>query len=422
MALLLLQDREANDTAVSSGRRGWVSSPDTRGTIDIIWPCLTALALVLWTMLHLNLPAPSDSNKTVICRRIRWLLVGLLAPELILMYSFAQFTSAQQSVEDMKKLDRNHWTLVHGFYADSGGFQLQIPNYKPFPITAKQVVYLTEHGHIDMPTITKREINDKSKANRETKVLAFLQTGWLVTKLIARAGQGLQITPYELTTVALLVCSFTTLVLWWHKPLDVRYPTPVYLKTDLKPILDQAGVAAEQGFIDTPLDFIEGNIYWSRKAHESYLQFVLKWGFQTFPIERIPNDRDYQPRNVKQNLYLVLPVSAFGAIHLSGYNLSLPTETEQLLWRVNSIVMVLTLFVHCQSELIGSWYARFQLQSLELWGGYKKKMPTCFIFLGLGTIYFISRIIILVESIISLRDLPEAAYQEVSWIQYLPRI
>lgn len=237
-------------------------------------------------MLHLNLPAPSDSNKTVICRRIRWLLVGLLAPELILMYSFAQFTSAQQSVEDMKKIDRNHWTLVHGFYADSGGFQLHVPNYKSFPITAKQVVYLTEHGHIDMPRITKQEINDKSKANRETKVLAFLQTGWLVTKLIARAGQGLQITPYELTTVALLVCSFTTLILWWHKPLDVRYPTPIYLKDDLKLILDRAGVAADQGFIDTPLDFIEGNIYWSRKAHESYLQFVLKWGFQTFPIER----------------------------------------------------------------------------------------------------------------------------------------
>ena len=107
---------------------------------------------------------------------------------------------------------------------------------------------------------------------------------------------------------------------------------------------------------------------------------------------------------------------------VSGYNLSLPTATEQLLWRVNSIIMVLTLFVHCQSELIGSWYTGFQFQSLELWGGYKKRMPTCFIFLGLGMIYFISRIIILVESVISLRDLPEAAYKEVSWTQYLPRI
>lgn len=175
---------------------------------------------------------------------------------------------------------------MHSFYADRGGFQLHVPNYKPFPITAKQVVYLTEHGHIDMPTITKREINDKSKANRETKVLAFLQTGWLVTKLIARAGQGLQITPYELTTLALLVCSFTTLVLWWHKPLDVRYPTPIHLKDDLKIILDKAGVTGEQCFTNTPLDFIEGNIYWSRKAHESFLHFVLKWSYQTFPIDR----------------------------------------------------------------------------------------------------------------------------------------
>ncbi|KAJ2998402.1 hypothetical protein NUW58_g327 [Xylaria curta] len=253
--------------------------------MDIIWPCLTAIGLVQWTMLHLNLPAPSDSEKTVSFRKLRWLLLGLLAPELIMMFAFAQLTSAQQSVEDMRNLDRENWGLVHGFYADSGGFQLHVPGYNPFPITAKQIAYLTQHGYIDMPTITKREINDKSKANRETKVLAFIQTGWLVTKLLARVGQGLQITPYELTTVALLVCSFTTLILWWDKPLDVRAPTSIYLNESMKTIIDQAGEGAGQGFIDTPLDFIEKDIYWSRKAHELLLQLVLKWEFQTFPID-----------------------------------------------------------------------------------------------------------------------------------------
>ncbi|KAI1272455.1 hypothetical protein F5Y07DRAFT_302241 [Xylaria sp. FL0933] len=422
MALMLHSREMVNATLPSDGRRGWVSSPDTRGTMDIIWPCLTAIALVLWTMLHLNLPASSDSEKTVALRKLRWLLLGLLAPELLMMFAFAQFTSAQQSVEDMKNLDRKHWTLVHGFYADSGGFQLHVPGYKPFPITAKQVAYLTQHGYIDMPTITRREINDKSKANRETKVLAFIQTGWLVTKLIARAGQGLQITPYELTTVALLVCSFTTLVLWWDKPLDVREPTSIYLREDMKTIIDAAGKEAVQGFTDTPLDFIERNIYWSRKAHEPLLQLVLKWGLQTFPIDRIPNDRDYHPRYFKQNMYLVLPVSSFGAIHLAGYNLSLPTDAEQMLWRVNSIVMVVVLFIHCVSELVGFWFTDYKVGSLDIWGQYKKKMPGCLIFVSMSVIYFLSRLILLVESIISLRDLPAAAYREVSWTQYLPRL
>ncbi|KAI8630332.1 hypothetical protein F5Y19DRAFT_464163 [Xylariaceae sp. FL1651] len=410
------------ETASSIRRRGWVSSPDVRGTMDIIWPCLTAIGLVLWTMVHLNLPAPSDTEKTVTLRKVRWLLLGLLAPELIMMFAFAQLTSAQQSVEDMKNLDHAQWTLVHGFYADSGGFQLHAQGYKPFPVTAKQLAYLVEHGYIDMPTITKREINDKSKANRETKVLAFIQTGWLITKLLARAEQGLQIAPYELATVALLVCSFTTLVLWWHKPLDVREPTPIYLKQDIKIIIDRAGEKARHPSTDTPLDFIESNIYWSRKAHEPLLQLVLKWGLQSFPIDRIPNDRDYHPRNFKQNMYLVLPVSAFGAIHLAGYNLTLPTAAEQIIWRVNSIIMIVSLFLHCVSEAVGFWWTDYKVESLELWGHYKKQMPGCIIFVGMSMIYFTSRLLLLIEAIISLRDLPEAAYIEVSWTQYLPRL
>ncbi len=89
----------------------------------------------------------------------------------------------------------------------AGDSSCTFPSYEPFAITANQVAYLTEHGYIDMPTITRREIRD------------------------------------------------------------------------------QAGEAAGQGFTDTPLDFIEQNIYWSRKAHEPFLQFVLKFGFQTFPID-----------------------------------------------------------------------------------------------------------------------------------------
>ncbi len=77
-------------------------------------------------MLHLNLPAASDSERTVAFRKLRWLLLGLLAPELLVMFALAQFKFVQQSVEYMKNLDRTNWTLVQGFYADSGGFQLHV--------------------------------------------------------------------------------------------------------------------------------------------------------------------------------------------------------------------------------------------------------------------------------------------------------
>lgn len=118
----------------------------------------------------------------------------------------------------------------------------------------------------------------------------------------------------------------------------------------------------------------------------------------------------------------MLPVSAFGAIHLAGYNLSLPTAAEQMLWRTNSVIMVVTLTIHCVSEAVGFWWTSYKVESLELWGHYKKQKPGCIIFIGMSIIYFISRLILLAEAVISLRDLPAAAYAEVSWTQFLPRL
>jgi hypothetical protein len=136
----------------------------------------------------------------------------------------------------------------------------------------------------------------------------------------------------------------------------------------------------------------------------------------------IPNDRDYRPLNFRQNMYLVLPVSTFIAIHLAGYNISLPSQTEQMIWRVNSIAMALSLHVHCVSEAVGCWLTDYQVESLELFGGYKKQLPGCLIFIGLAWVYSVSRILLLVEAVISLRSMPATAFVEVSWLQFLPRV
>ena len=105
-------------------RRGWVDQPTERGTTDIIWTCLSTLIICLWTTLHLNLPAPDDGPWTIFWRKARWLLLGILAPELPMLFAFAQWASAKRSVVDMHNLGfiATEWTLVHAFYADSGGY------------------------------------------------------------------------------------------------------------------------------------------------------------------------------------------------------------------------------------------------------------------------------------------------------------
>lgn len=81
-------------------------------------------------MLHLNLPAPDDGRWAILWRKARWLLLGVLAPELPMLFAFAQWASAKRSVVDMHNLGftETEWTLVHAFYADSGGYVLHPPD------------------------------------------------------------------------------------------------------------------------------------------------------------------------------------------------------------------------------------------------------------------------------------------------------
>lgn len=269
-----------------SMRRGWVDQPNQRGTMDIIVSCVATLFICLWTMLHLNLPAPDDSDWTKLWRKLRWLLLGILAPELPMLFAFAQWASAKRSVKSMRNFGHTNWTLAHAFYADAGGFTLHPPDTKPFPTTAKQLQYLVEESYMELPAITSREIWDKSKADKLAKTIACLQAAWLVSNLCARAAQGLAVTPLELQTLALVFCSLATLCFWLSKPLNVESPTPLHLDTPISTILLRAGDAAKKPFRDTPLDFIEPQIYQSSVWSDGMLRWMQRRHLTTRPLQR----------------------------------------------------------------------------------------------------------------------------------------
>ena len=52
----------------------WQESPNGRGTMDIIWSCLFTVFICVWTAVHLNVPAPTETDTTVDLwiRRIKW--------------------------------------------------------------------------------------------------------------------------------------------------------------------------------------------------------------------------------------------------------------------------------------------------------------------------------------------------------------
>ena len=398
-------------------RLSWVPQPNQRGTVDIIWSCLTTLAFCVWTILHLNVPASTDTDLKVFVRRSRWMMFAILAPELVMLFACGQWTSAKRSVADMQNSGHQSWTLTHAFYADSGGFVLYSDDWVPFPITAKQLHYLVEYHYIPMPTISRKEIWDKSKADLFAKTIASAQAAWLVTQVIARGIQHLPVTVLELSTIALVACSAATSFFWLRKPLGVETPTALHLKQPIADLLVQAGDEAKQPFENTPLDFIESQIYTS-----SQLPLSRCWGVQERPLSRIPNDRDPRLHNIYMVLSITFPTAAFSLLHLIGWHFDFPTNLELLLWRWTCVSMTLVLGLYCITEAASIIRDGYTTSGLTTLNGYKLRWPTNLLFFIPGALYMFARVVVIVETIISLRLLPAACFQTVQWSELLPHL
>ena len=78
--------------------------------------------------------------------------------------------------------------------------------------------------------VTAIDIEDRSKGDALSKIIAILQTTWFIIQCIARGQQRLALTELELVTLALASLNAMTFAIWWHKPLGVQEPVKIYFK------------------------------------------------------------------------------------------------------------------------------------------------------------------------------------------------
>lgn len=126
---------------VPSYSPNFVSSPNVRGTLDILWGCLFTVLACTWTIQHLNIPEQrkgeleKGSQHGFWCSfkwglrnfwtSLKWMLTTIFAPEYILGKAVGDFVVARRLKERMKDLasdDEVEWSLTHGFFANMGGF------------------------------------------------------------------------------------------------------------------------------------------------------------------------------------------------------------------------------------------------------------------------------------------------------------
>lgn len=91
-----------NSTSPSSNnvvmKIGWQDSPNQRGTLTILWSCLSTIIACTWTILHLNVPGTSETTGWKILRKAKWMLVTILFPEFLFSKALCEL---QMAVDDL---------------------------------------------------------------------------------------------------------------------------------------------------------------------------------------------------------------------------------------------------------------------------------------------------------------------------------
>ena len=242
----------------------WVSSPQVRGTSDILWSCVVTLTACFYTAIHLNVPHFHETTWHFLWRKVKWVALALFAPELVLYTACVQFAEARTLIRKLNGIhpgnehgastgeseneestihvidsgthvsdasncvpDTNatapdnvpHYDLRYGFFVVMGGcitkdVEKISDKHTQVTITAQGAIALAREGFF-IDTSSKR-IADKSKANLFGKGLVCAQVTWFITQCIARAIASYSLLLIEIHTMVHVACALATYALWWQ--------------------------------------------------------------------------------------------------------------------------------------------------------------------------------------------------------------
>ena len=331
-------------------------------------------------------------------------------------------------------------------------------------LSPERLQELSNLGNIDVPKVTEKEINDRSKGHALAKGIVILQSSWFVIQCFARFARHLDITELEVVTLAYAILNGVMYFFWWSKPLDVHCHIPVYMKLpsntsnvvvqdpqsqrtgETTSMFNRFFVSTHRMLADavTPLSDVPEPLhshYWPAPA--IYLLIKLRYLIVTFflrlgemtgsprsntiqdgamrvPTFYAPTIQDFSHADYTLACSSTVLGLIFGGVHCIAWLSHFPTHSEAIIWRasaviitgvpvVTSLAMALTLF---KPQKPGVYYI---IRAIVI------HVVRVLVLAGL-VLYLPARAVLLVEACITLRALPPGAFSMVEWTTFLPHL
>ena len=341
---------------------GWRSEPQGRGTWSILWSCLATIFISTWSALHLNVPK-RHGRSYLLFRKIRWMLLAVVAPEAILAHSASHFFKARDLLKRISKGGNQEWTLTHMQFAIARGFYTRTQEGGKSKCDIEQLTKYIKTKSIDGPPITEKELQARGKSDLMIKLIALFQIIWFAVQTLLRSIQHYQITALEIMTVAFVFCTVFTYGMFWYQPQNVEYPVVLEIR-NVAPATD--GTTPDQN---------------------------RDWLVKDMPI-----------------VLLGFFACGFGALHCLAWDSPFPTSKEKLAWRICSVT----------TTVLPALYTPFALyvESHELSEMAEAIVPWVHVLFFVP--YALGRATLVVLAFTALRILPADAFQTVNWNNYLP--
>ncbi|KAF3076609.1 hypothetical protein CFAM422_001088 [Trichoderma lentiforme] len=406
----------------------YVSSPNTRGTLDILWSSLFTIFACTWTLQHPNIPAQRSNSRSGPAEHVKWMsaqwrrtqwrnakwglkslyrntlrmLWTVIAPELIMIAAFNDLMKAREICCKMRKYaeeDGVAWSSTHSYLANMGGFVIRYKptekqkHHNPYHLNGEYIYLLRQKGYIaKLPNMTEEEIKDKSKGDIFVKLIALGQIVWSTIQIIARAVRRLPVSPLEVAVVAFAISAVFIYGLYWNKPQqEGAMPTEVYALLEHKGT-DPFFKAAFQEFLgDLGIDID-----------------IKPPPGAPISLDSVPDEAgDWGMAGV-----MSVGAAVFGGVHAVAWNFAFPSTVELILWRCASIY---TAAAPLCTMLLG--YINVKLDSDSSIGNVF--MSAFCIFSAF--LYVIARLFILVEMFRTLCFLPPGSYIS-TWTTNMPHL
>ncbi|KAJ3487963.1 hypothetical protein NLI96_g3188 [Meripilus lineatus] len=284
-----------------------------------------------------------------------------------------------------------------------------------------------------IPRINEQDIQDKSKSDALSKVIALFQVAWFLLQLLARYCEKLAVTELEILTLAFCALNFAIYALWWKKPFAVDRSYAIRWKDDEWELLPPPSPP----FVKPARDpFYRPFLEWMREpkrgidrfakmlieAPSSVMQVLylrITYG-DTMVHDSGQRVSTFSPRMMQLGYRMAaiyylsgsILILMFGSIHFLAWSVG-PTSADRWAWRACTIcVTVLPMTVFS----IGSYVVPLTRISWIITLLFKWTLRV------IPLLYLLARLGLFVLVFKSLVNCPPSALVAISWPQLVPHI